>query len=45
MCMIRLHRHIGAGALIGPASDWPSNLLLADKAEELDELFVDSGEK
>ena len=23
MCMIRLHLHIGAGALMGPASDWP----------------------
>lgn len=38
MCMIRLQRHIGGGARIGPASDWPVEreveleleLLLAD---------------
>ena len=33
MCMIRLHRHIGAGALIGPASDCPISRPLADKVD------------
>ena len=38
--MIRLHLHIGAGALIGPASDWPSSRPLDDKDDEVEEVEV-----
>ena len=41
MCMIRLHLHMGAGARIGPASDWPNRRPLAvDDDEEVEGVVV-----